>query len=355
MAFALVSALEAQYEIDHNRPNRNLNLSEAFVDYEVYDWKNANLTSVFQNNFAIPEEGAGNFATRCPNEQNCPLLGDVRACINNGQCFVIQDIYNETTHEWEQQVQCTPCPPGIKKARGTNVVKVNSGISRVDDFKSKLIFEGPMILKLNGHSVVNELYNYNATSSLTYHAVTVIGWEDVAGGTKLHFKDSWPGSATAFKYSKVITDTRLETLIDNGENSPGTGFELFQVRNAHVVGERVPYINFSYFSPADQCPPPVLNPPVVQHIFIDGPVIHRNIQHMAYATVNCNGEPAVDWQWSIVSSASNSPIENGCNSRIRFTTYTQGNSLQIKVRAKAANGLWSPWKTRTFTVDDNLN
>jgi hypothetical protein len=349
MAFALAATLESQYEVDHNRPNRNLDLSEAFLDYKVYNWTNANVINVFDNNFAIPEQVAGNFSDKCTSEVNCPLLSQVRNCINNGQCFQVIDTYNETTHTWQQSVQCVACPPGMKRARGTNVVKINSSISSIDQFKSKLMFDGPMVLRLNGTVAANKLSNYGSTG-YTFHAVSVIGWKEINGGIQLHFKDSWKGSA-GFKYSKTITHAELLSLINQGQTNE-TGFELFQIRNAHVVNERVPYINFSYFSPGDQCTP--IPPSTPSLMLMNEPVISRNQQMTLYAAINCSGEGAIDWEWVIPDSMVHTPVENSCNSTVVFSTNTQANQLQIKVRAKSSSGAWSNWHIKTFLVDDNL-
>lgn len=346
MAFALVAALESQFEIDNNRPNRNLNLSEAYLDYKVNSWTNNAILGVFSNNSAVPEQVAGNFTQRCDDEQDCDLIGPVSACLDLGQCFEVIDTWIEPGNYWDQSVQCATCPSSMKWARGSGVQLINNNIARLDDFKSKIIFDGPIILKLNGHQATNTFYSYGASSSLSFHAVTVIGWKEVTGGIRLHFKDSWPNSA-GFKYSNILTQSQLESLIEDGETA-GQGFELFQIRNAHVIGEKPIKINYSYFVPAHQCPPPVA--PTIQNLFINEPVIHRNFPHTVYATLNCNGEPAVDWEWNIQSSLVHTPIENNCNSRVNFSTYTSGSSLQIKVRAQAANGLWSPWTTQIFSV-----
>lgn len=353
MAFALVAALESQYEIDHNRPNRNLNLSEAYIDYKVNSWDNNNLLNVFSGNKAIPEQAAGNFTEHCNNEQACDLIGPVTDCLDLGQCFEVIDTWREPGNYWDQTVQCKTCPSGMKWARGSGVQLINNNINNINDFKTKLMYDGPMILKLNGHQNTNTFYSYGAGSSLSFHAVTVIGWKEVSGGLQLHFKDSWPNSA-GFKYSNVLTHSQLVSLIDDGE-TPGYGFELFQVRNAHVVGEKVPYINFSYFSPADQCPKvtvPLL-PPAIHAVFLNRPAIIRNQLTTVTATLNCNGEPAVDWDWSIPSSGLHPVTMNPCNSSLTFSTNTPANSMEIKVRAKGANGLWSAWTSRTFMVTNN--
>lgn len=350
LAFALVATLESQYEVDHNKPNRNLNLSEAYTDYKVYNWTNANLMAVFNNNAALPEEAAGNFSQRCTSELNCPLSTQVGNCISNNQCFNIIDTYDEMQQVWTQSVQCVPCPGNLKWARGTNVVKVNGGISSVDQFKQKLMFDGPMVLRLNGTTVANKLSNYGSTGYY-FHAVSVIGWKEVNGGIKLHFKDSWPGAA-GFKYSKLITHNELLSLISQGQSNE-SGFEFFQVRNAHVVGERVPYINFSYFSPGDQCIPTPPSTPSL--MLLNEPVIKRNQPMTLYSAINCSGEAAIDWEWYIPSSAVHTPIKNNCNSTVVFTTNTQANQLLIKVRAKSSSGAWSNWRSRTFIVDDNLH
>lgn len=355
VAFALAATLESQYEIDHNRPNRNLDLSEAFADYAIYDWDTQNILSAFSNNFAIPEEAAGNFARYCEDERNdCQLVTQVRPCIDNNECFVITDYMNSQTLEWEQSVQCVACPTNLKKARGSGVAKINDQVNNLNDLKLKLMNDGPMVLKLNNHTLANQFFNFGANSSVAFHAVSVIGWKNAPGGIQLHFKDSWPEKA-GYKYSKVLTAQALMQVIQTGETDD-LGFEFFQVRNAHVVGEKVPYINFSFFSPADQCPPKaqiILSPPTIHSVVINGPAIIRNQLTVVTATLNCNGEAAVDWEWSIPSSALHPVTMNVCDSNLTFSTNTSANSMEIKVRAKASNGLWSPWRSRTFMVTSN--
>ncbi|GAB5522431.1 MAG: hypothetical protein Roseis2KO_03030 [Roseivirga sp.] len=355
VAFALAATLESQYEIDHNKPNRNLNLSEAFADYAIYNWTTQNILDAFKYNFAIPEEAAGNFARFCDDELNdCQLVTQVRPCIDNNECFTITEYMNSQTLEWEQSVQCVPCPANLKRARGSGVAKINDNINNLNDLKLKLMNDGPMVLKLNNHTLANQFYNFGANSSLAFHAVSVIGWKNAPGGIQLHFKDSWPDHP-GYKYSKVLTPQALMQVIQTGETDD-LGFEFFQVRNAHVVGEKVPYINFSFFSPADQCPakvPLAMYPPTIHSLFLNEAVIIRNQYNVVHANLNCNGEAAVDWEWSIPNSGLHPIVKNACDSRLTFYTNTSANSMEIKVRAKASNGLWSPWRSRVFIVTNN--
>uniref|UniRef100_UPI004048C976 hypothetical protein n=3 Tax=Roseivirga sp. TaxID=1964215 RepID=UPI004048C976 len=350
MAFALSATLESQIEISSNNPGRDLDLSEAYLDYSFWGWDNASLLSVFDNNYAIFEEGAGNFPGYCSNEMDCQFISDVQSCLDNGQCFDIVATFDETQHTWVNEVICKPCPTNLKKALGIDVVKVNASINSVDQFKMKLMNEGPMILRLNGTVAANKLSSYGSTG-YSWHAVSIIGWKDVIGGVKLHFKDSWPGSAN-FKYSHVISENDLLSLINQGVSN-SVGFELYQIQGAKVVGERFPLVNYSFFSPQDQCS--LVAPPKPSLMITSNPVIKRGQLNTLLATIPCSGEPAVDWEWSIPNAAVNSPVKNTCSSTIAFTTNTMDNTIQIKVRAKSSSGAWSEWQTRNFLIDNNLN
>lgn len=350
MAFAVVATLESQYEVDHNRPNRNLDLSEAYLDYRVWNWNNANVLGVFSNNAAVPAEAAGNFSTRCTSEVDCPLSGDVQDCINNGQCFEIQDVYNESLQEWEQQVVCTPCSSNMLWVRGTQVTKVNGQVKSVNDLKMKLINQGPLVLRLNGTGMANALSNYGSTG-YSFHAVSLIGWKEVYGGIRLHFKDSWNNSA-GFKYSNVISHTNLQAFISQGETE-GNGFELFQIHNANVVRERIPYVNYSYFVPQDQCVPTPTSAPSIS--LVNEPVIKTGQINTLHSAIVCGDQWAVDWQWSIPNSSVFSPNKNDCSSTVSFITSQNSGYMQIKVRTKSSSGAWSAWSTRNFLIDNNLN
>lgn len=349
MAFATAATLETQYEIDFDDPGRNLDLSEAYLDYKVWSWSNPNVLGLFNNNFSVPEESAGNFSSYCDSELDCPLGPAARSCINSGQCFQVIDSLNETTQQWSYSVQCVPCASDMKRVKAKEVVQVNDQINSIDQFKTMLM-EGPMILRVSATNLGNlQNYSYGNASNLSYHAVSLIGWKEVNGGIKLHFKDSWPGSA-GFKYSKVLTHSQLLSLIEPLPNA-SAAFRLFQIKSTRVVNEFARPVNYDLFVPADQCIPTPLPQPGLT--LLNEPVLLRNVPNTLYATVSCSGEPAVDWEWIIPNSAVYSPVNNNCNSTVTFTTNTSTSELLVKVRAKSLSGAWSVWKERSFAIGGN--
>lgn len=351
LAFATAATLETQYEIDYNDPGRNLDLSEAYLDYKVWSWSDPNLLGLFNNNFSIPEEAAGNFSNYCDSELDCPFSTAAQSCISSGQCFEVIDFFDESIQKWTYSLQCVPCPSGIKRVKAKEIVQINEQINNIDQFKTMLM-EGPMILRVNAPNLSTLVdYSNGNASNLSFHAVSVIGWKEVNGGIRLHFKDSWTGSA-GFKYSKVMTHSQLLNLIEPVPNATAA-FRLFQIKSSSVVNEYARPVNYDFFIPDDQCIP---TPPSLPGLtLLNEPVLLRNVTNTLYATINCNGEPAVDWQWVIPNSAVYSPVKNSCNSTVVFTTVTSASQLTIKVRAKSLSGAWSAWKERTFAVGGNWN
>ncbi len=355
VAFALAAAVESQFEIDYNRPNANLNLDEAYLDFSIFWWDTDDITGTFSKGFSIPPEGAGQFPRFCDREgQDCWLLPEVQDCLEIDQCFRVEEEFLDG--EWEETVVCMDCPAGTK-VRAQRVEKVNNQVSSMQDLKLRLMNEGPLVLKMNGHNRVNDFFNYNASSDLAFHAVTIIGWRDVPGGVQWHVKDSWPGSANSaiFKYSKALSPSTLLSYISDGL-SDESGYELFQVVNTQLVNVGVFNPNPLAFSPADQCTRRIslaLSPPTIHALFLNEATIIRNQYTTVIATLNCNGEAAVDWEWSIPNSGLYPINMNACDSNLTFYTNASANSMEIKVRAKASNGLWSPWRSRTFMVTNN--
>ncbi|GAB5522432.1 MAG: hypothetical protein Roseis2KO_03040 [Roseivirga sp.] len=349
MAFATAATLETQYAIDYNDPGRNLDLSEAYLDYKVWSWTNANVLNLFNNNFSVPEASAGNFSGRCDSELDCPLRPAAKSCINSGQCFQVIDSLNETTQQWIYSVECVPCNSGMKRVKAKEVVQVNDQINSVDQFKTMLM-EGPMILRVSASKVTTlQNYSYGNAANLSYHAVSLIGWKEVNGGIKLHFKDSWIGNV-GFKYSKVLTHSQLLNLLEPIPNAD-PHYRLFQIKGTKVVNEFARPVNYDLFVPADQCiPTPPAQPGLT---LLNEPVLLRNVPNVLYASISCNGEPAVDWEWIIPNSAVYSPANNNCNSTVSFTTNTSTSSLLVKVRAKSISGAWSVWKERSFAIGGN--
>ncbi|MCP3960807.1 MAG: hypothetical protein GY719_23430 [bacterium] len=210
MAYAVVAAMESMYEIEHDNPNSDPNMSEAWIDYLTYglsDWRQI----LEVNQTGIPEDACGNFAPGCQDEQfECHLIGQVRPLTQEGSCFDISKEFNESTHVWEWVV--TPQSSNGMGWYYAGSVNDNLSVQDAVDLKNH-IMNGPIALVINQASNISKFGNYN-TSGVSYHAVTLIGWKDIGTCTQWLIKDSWPGMP-AFAYTKA--DPGIPTMLASGD------------------------------------------------------------------------------------------------------------------------------------------
>lgn len=252
MAFAMVSAMESMYELEHNSPNSTPNLSEAWIDYLTWGSTDFKLYLETQGN-GVPKQACGNFAPNCTDEVwQCKLNGTVKPITQAGDCFSITREYNETIHEWEYLVN-SQSPSGMGWYYAGNVDD-NLSISNANALKGHLL-NGPVVLKVDGSSNITKFRSYNA-SGISYHAFTVIGWKDIGSCTQWLVKDSWPGMA-GFAYTKA--DPGIAGMVSSGDVQ---AYQVSDISYQSTTGGSIspPGSSWPAYNASNQCvPPPGVN------------------------------------------------------------------------------------------------
>lgn len=248
MAFAIVAAMESMYELEHNNPWSNPNMSEPWIDYLTWgssDWK----LYLETQNKGVPKAACGNFAPNCTDEVwQCHLNGTIKPITQAGNCYRIDREYNESTHQWEYLVN-TLSPAGMSwYYAGT--VDDNLTINSANDLKGHLL-NGPVVLKVDGGSNISKFRSYN-TTGVSYHSFAVIGWQDVGTCTQWLIKDSWPGMA-GYAYTKA--DPGIAGMMSSGA---AEAWQLSDISYQGVTGGKVaaPGTSWPSYNLSSQCVPP---------------------------------------------------------------------------------------------------
>ena len=251
MAFAFVAAMESMFEIEHADPLLTPNLSEAWLDYRTWgqsDWKGI----LEHHQIPVPEEACGNFPPLCKDERTCNLYGAVRPYVESGDCFDISREFNEHIHELEYVVQGAS-NSGIAWYRAGSVDD-ELNVPDTGALKEYIRDRGPVVLRIDEPANIAKFRNYN-TTGVHYHALAVIGWQDIGTCTRWLVKDSWPGMA-GIAYTK--TDPGIPAMMASGDIR---AWQVSDISYQPYTGGPILPAGTSWpnFDPSAQCvPPPAL-------------------------------------------------------------------------------------------------
>lgn len=211
MAFAFTAAMESMYEIEHANPFLSPNISEAWLDYRMFNndqWK----LELETRQTPAPEASCGNFPALCSDERDqCPVYRQVRPIAQAGDCYNITREYDESVHQWGWDV-AVRSNAGKSWYRAGSVSN-NLSLQSAQDIKDRILNHGPLVLRVNGKANIEKFRAYDATN-VSYHGFAVMGWKEVGTCTQWLIKDSWPGMA-GMVYTRP--DPGIPQLLSSGD------------------------------------------------------------------------------------------------------------------------------------------
>lgn len=340
MSFAVTAAIEAMYEIENNRPFRNLDLSQAHLDYFVFP--SPNVKPAFDGGYRIPTSSCGNFPPRCTDEFNdCPIQSDVKEIIDYPySCF---DISLRVGADWNLEYQVEEESNQGVNWFGVSSVTAPFSVESKDELKHLIMDKGPVIVSVinsTEEDYLSRFVNYHDSSEISYHAFLIIGWEDDdAGNTRWRLIDSWPGAA-GYKYS------RPNPGVDWLSQSSRVSFTQLE---GIYLGDSSPGTTPVEFDPADQCQRGPVTPEL-HGVTVDEPNPQVNQWYTAVASTHCETDIA-EWEFETSGVAVETGSENpdGCNYSISLRPLSSG-TLTVRARAKSTDGLWSDWASYSVEV-----
>lgn len=250
LTFAMVSMTESIYKIEHGNANISPKLSVPYLDY--WSWGSLDFEYILEtDSFAIASEPCGKWPAHCTNEQfQCyGLMDDVRSIISSGSCFDFETTAVEVGSSFEYSWNPIPINTDLPVIDyySVNTVEQNIIFASESQIKSSIINSGPFVIKVqnNNYNPTTQKYTQNnvglfnsystyepfthtyiSSSSVLYHAYTVIGWKTILGQTAWHIQDPWIGSTyysppgidlLDLINSNIISVSRVSEITKNGE------------------------------------------------------------------------------------------------------------------------------------------
>lgn len=360
VAFAYAAAIEAMYEIEGNRPEANIDLSEAHIDYKFWAARDygAGFVGGSFGPYLAPTQGCGNFPRYCTHEEACRFNMETQPFYDSGQynCFSIDPYFMEDNgvHKWQWEVNPEP-NRGVTWFGVKNVQQLHSLQSQAQ-LKRKIMEHGPVIVidnapynrDIRNYPAVYEEYELGGIVGM--HAFILVGWFESNGKTIWRMKDSWTGGA-GFVNSKP--NPGLITM-----HQAGT-VDFYQLSGVYRQ-KQAPGTTPVQYDASMQCPHQFSRPPTVEQIIYDEAVLRSQQWSTVESTTDCRTS-IVAWEFDETSSSvpalfsgQQHLTSNGCSASVQVKPLEEG-TLTVRARAKASNGQWSPWKTRSILVDNGLN
>ncbi|WP_103070094.1 C1 family peptidase [Aquimarina sediminis] len=354
LSFAFNAAIETTYMIEYDQMSP-LKLSDAYLDMKVFSEDMNAYKTVLESGFEIPKHIPGSFeympSTFLPGVDSWfdTAYNSFRLkamnCINDGRNFVVSAI-DEPPTTYEVLDTCGDFVTEDDYLSVDDVIAIPMDIiPTVKDLKEIIIEKGPVVIKVNNEKIGSEytlqkFKNYTTPSieTLSYHAFTLIGWEDGPGDTtKWIVKDSW---LSAGAVSNMMSDTEFIDLLTSET------IELYRVENV-VKNDTLPNVSTFTVDYDLQCAP-VPQPFFLMSIGVE--LHYAWIGGKLYSKffVHSNIE-ADEWEWSILTpSYTTSEIHGSTHSSILLSPHESG-YVSLKVRARK-DGVWTPWKHKTIYV-----
>lgn len=233
LSYAFVAATEIMYNISFNKLSPNtLPLSVAYLDVkdfgatEISDYQQTlqnhgfklpRRVFSFDENYRISSFLPSYVAYDVPEDDRGTYRGFVNTAknrVDNEEHFRIENTETEPDEFWE--IDNSYSGVSILSNDYLTVGNVHQfNPADVEAIKEQILTHGPLVIKVAGNIVPN-FENYSGySSSLNYHAYTIIGWEDQSSAvTKWKLMDPWPGDSKIF-YSKSISNSSLMSWVNN--------------------------------------------------------------------------------------------------------------------------------------------
>jgi len=371
VAFSYIKAMEAQLNIKHNSACEVLDYSIPFLDYAAYFSPEAYM-NVLNEGLGIPEAGCGIFPDECEDpmsqESDChciPALIKEQAIIPD-LCFeVIPEFVDPDTtpEDDEDDIGCRErwtirtSPITGSRLHATNVSEIGSGLLDINELKTKIIENGPVVLVLED-AILNDFRAYTVSALFSFHSFTIIGWEDVNENfTIWKINDHWPGDGGAFcgigETEIVGNDAFLQFVNDDD-------LEIYEIDDVFIEEpdgvsgcQDAGAMSFSYADQED-CEPPFECPSLMINDIVfngDSNCLLRNRMNSMTALVNICDDDPYEYEWIVVGGASGQPAAFDCGSTTSVIYFGEALSVTIQVRVRHSDLCeWSPWRTESFCL-----
>ena len=380
LSFSFVKAMEAKLNIEHNFSCEDYDFSIAYLDFA--GWSRDGIINLLNDGFKIPElmttSSNGTVVPCAPfASPGCatPDAVDTEHChcepnvaqngpIANGTCFTMSYVTEtpEMPHEQCADFWSTTSLPMTDVRMSTSGVNLLNGSSNnILSIKNQLTNHGPLVALVNQPSILSSLRSYVVPAGFNYHSFVITGWKDVPGtnSTIWYVDDHWPGDSdlcgpgetfaisntTFLSYMSATIGGRnwlaLYRLGDtdlcyaNG-SSPGC-----EAAGAYTVN--LSEQNVDCTGEPTECPALVIT-----DIFATtSGCLKRNGANYMTATLNCNLQHAIEYQWQVSPGGAGIHSTFPCKSHI--VVVPSAETVFIKVRAKGECDLqWSDWYMEEF-------
>ncbi|CAM1359771.1 C1 family peptidase [Tenacibaculum xiamenense] len=346
LSFAFNAAIETMYMIEFNTSSSIL-LSDAYTDMKVFVGEMPAFETVLESGFRIPKRAPFQ-SIYLPNVNSwlSPKYNGFRTkalnCINVERNFRVEPM---ESNPGEYEILDT-CGTSIHEQDNLAAMEVTpiTHLNSVNQLKNIILTKGPVIMKVNNLALdsgytLQKFKNYSNSevSPLSFHAYSIIGWENGAGNTtKWLFKDSWPVAN-----GKQLSNSEFLNLLSSGT------IELSRVSNILKNGSASQVHKF-IVNPSLQC----VTPQETLELFSIGTLLHHVwIGSRLYSKVFVHSNiPADEWEWNIsdvyMTSLTNAPTM----SSVLISPISSG-LVTIKVRARKG-GYWTPWKQKIVNISN---
>ena len=360
LAFATTSTVESLYKIVYNDTQTSLDLAETFLDFSFPGQPQLNIAT---NNFKLPIE---RILTVNLGKTNRSLPGvleptrefyDYRDSCND--CVVLEkEFVIEFGVDNYEFAGCGDFVINNDFVTVSNAVKLSSEEISVKKIKELIISKGPITLKvknipIDGVRSLDRIKNYNIdSSSISYHAYSIIGWENDGNNTKWILKDSWQGKQGIIKTSTtLLPDAKfinLSNTIIRGNVTYSPQLSFFRLEN--VIKNNIPPLPGAKFivNRKLQEPTPVPLTLSIIHSELHSANIGGVLYSKFYITSNVSVE---DWQWRTSQLCLTRNIIKGSNISSIYISPINNGQVTVEVRAKK-NNIWSPWRQKTIILSN---
>ncbi|EZH74099.1 hypothetical protein ATO12_14590 [Aquimarina atlantica] len=332
LSFAFNAAIETMYGIENSVYGSSLfSLSDAYLDYKV--WNAPNYLPILNSSFKIPLAVAGGeinaFAPQTcpvnnPDINGCSIpRGSVLAYINHANGQRSYRIFLDTNFSPPVWAVDDGGALGNYVTVGNATQLSTSDINSVNDIKTKILNNGPIVVKVsgiqNGVHDAKKFRNYNIPAAgLSYHAFTIIGW---TSDSRWVIKDSWRGMSGIVNTNQNVD---IVGLMNSGS------VELYQVSGISYNGNNTS-TNPTVLS-VNECIPTINLTLSSISLDIDYAHIGGYLYHKFWVSSNI---PVDRWVWGIDypnGSLKRSQVDNSDSSSILMSPTTSG-LVTVYVRA----------------------
>ncbi|QKX03989.1 hypothetical protein HN014_03410 [Aquimarina sp. TRL1] len=357
LSYAFNAAIETMYMIEYNE-TVSLSLSDAYLDMKVFDEDMAVYKTVLESGFKVPEKIPGHYEYTLsdffPGVDSWfdPVYNNFRTkalnCINEERNFVIAAI-DEPPTTYEILDTCGEPVTDFDYLTVSDVIALPfSQVPTVDHLKNIIMTQGPVVLKVTNEETdsgyVLQKFKEYSTSEMTavsYHAYTLIGWENQTDTTtKWLMKDSW-----FYGEAKIVDDEDFIELLSSGT------IALYRVENIeknNTASGVSPFV----VDTALQCVPvsPLFTLWSVgvhlDYIWIGGKMYSKFFVH--------SNLPADEWEWEVITPAyTTSEIHGEMMSSLLVSPHENG-SVTVRVKARK-DDVWTPWKYKTVYLNNGVS